>query len=362
MDKRIKILFAGGGTGGHLYPAVAIAEELLNINPHIEIAFVGNKNKIEGRVVPTLGYQFYHIWISGLQRKFTLSNLLFPVKVIFSMIKSLYTCMKFKPDIAVGSGGYVSGPAIWAAKVMGAKVVLLEINSYPGLTTRLLEKYADEIHITFEDTIKYLRVKDKIKISGSPVRTSLKLYDKKEAKEKLGLNDKFTILIIGGSLGAATINKGIADNIEQLNKLGIQIIWQTGRIYYEQYMHLNSDNIKVFNFIDDMQTAFSAADLVISRAGASAISEISMLKLPVILVPSPNVAENHQYYNAKALADKNAAILIEDKNFAQELVPTLNKILENTNILNDLSKNIELVSNPNATNIIANSILKILNN
>jgi len=360
MDKRIKILFAGGGTGGHLYPAIAVAEEIQNLYPHTEIAFIGSKDKIEGRVVPTLGYQFYHIWISGFQRKLTLQNLLFPVKLISSLIKSLFICMKFKADIAVGSGGYVSGPAIWAAKVMGAKIVLLEQNTYPGITTRILEKFADEIHVTFEESIKYLRFKDKIKISGNPVRNSLRLIDKQEARTKLGLKDKFTILITGGSLGAATINKGIAENLEKINEMGIQLIWQTGKYYYEQYKHLAQENIKIMDFIDDMQAAFSACDLVISRAGASAISEIAVLKLPVILVPPPNVAANHQYYNAKSLADKNAAILIEDKDFVNEIVPTLSKIFNNQDILVELSKNIETFAKPEATNVIANSVLKIL--
>jgi UDP-N-acetylglucosamine--N-acetylmuramyl-(pentapeptide) pyrophosphoryl-undecaprenol N-acetylglucosamine transferase len=361
MEKHIKILFAGGGTGGHLYPAISVAEELQNLYEHCEIAFIGSKDKIEGRVVPQLGYQFYPIWISGFQRKLTIKNLLFPVKLIASMVKSLIICMKFKPDIAIGSGGYVSGPAIWAAKVMGAKIVLLEQNTYPGITTRLLEKYADEIHITFEEAKNYLRNKEKVFVSGNPVRNSLKLIDKSEALKKFDLKDKFTVLVVGGSLGSKTLNEGILENLQKLKAMDIQVIWQTGKYYYDIYKSYNDENIKVMDFINDMQAAYSSADIVISRAGASAICEIANLGLPTILVPSPNVTANHQYHNAKALADKNAAILIEDNEFSNKIIEVISNLKDNKKQLELLSNNIKQFGKPEATNIIAKSILKIIN-
>ena len=349
-----RFLFAGGGTGGHLYPAIAVADEIKRMQPDAQILFVGTKSKIEGRVVPKLGFQFKSIWIKGFARKLTLSNVLFPVRLIVAMVQSLAIAMKFKPKVAIGSGGYVAGPAIWGASVMGAKILLIEPNSYPGITTRLLEKHADEIHVAFEDSKKYLRQKDKVILSGNPVRTSLKLLRKSDALNHFGLDDSLkTILILGGSLGAGSINKTIAENLSELKKIDVQIIWQTGSAYYEEYKNLNDDRVKVYSFIDEMDKAYSSCDLVIARAGASTISELAALGLPSLLIPSPNVAENHQYYNAKSLSDIGAAVLLEDKNLKENFLNAVSLLVFAEEKLKDLGIKIKYFSKPDTANIIA---------
>ncbi|MFZ2324546.1 MAG: undecaprenyldiphospho-muramoylpentapeptide beta-N-acetylglucosaminyltransferase [Ignavibacteriaceae bacterium] len=353
-----RFLFAGGGTGGHLYPAVAVANEIKRMKPESEILFVGTKSKIEGRVVPKLGYQFKPIWIKGFSRKFNLTNLLFPVKLFVSLFQSLLISFKFKPSVAIGSGGYVAGPAIWGASVMGAKIILMESNSYPGVTTRLLEKYADEVHITFEDSKKYLRQPNKIILTGNPVRPELGKSTKSEAIKHFGLDEnKITVLILGGSLGAKSINEAVAGCVEDLEKNNLQIIWQTGKNYYDNYKKINFTSVKILDFIDDMNKAYSACDLLVARAGATTIAELSVLGIPSILIPSPHVAENHQYYNAKSLADNGAAVLIKDSELKENLKNEIIKVVGNKNLLITLGENAKKNSRPNAANIIANRAL-----
>jgi UDP-N-acetylglucosamine--N-acetylmuramyl-(pentapeptide) pyrophosphoryl-undecaprenol N-acetylglucosamine transferase len=353
-----RFLFAGGGTGGHLYPAIAVADEIKRIRPESEILFVGTKSKIEGRVIPKLGYQFKSIWIKGFSRKFNFSNLLFPIKVIVSAIQSIFISFRFKPRVAIGSGGYVAGPAIWGASVMGAKIILMESNSYPGVTTRLLEKYADEVHITFEDSKKYLRKQEKIKLTGNPVRSELGKFIKADAIKYFDLDEnKFTILVLGGSLGAQSINEAVAECIEELEKNDLQFIWQTGKNYYNNYKSINFRSVKILDFIDDMNKAYSVCDLLVARAGATTIAELSFLGIASILIPSPHVAENHQYYNAKSLADNGAALLIKDSDLKLNLK---NKILEvalNKNMLISLRENAKINSKPNAANEIAKNAI-----
>lgn len=354
-----RFLFAGGGTGGHLFPAVAVADEIKRLQPEAQILFIGTKSKIEGKVVPKLGYQFKSIWIKGFARKITLSNLLFPVRLIVSLVHSVIISMKFKPKVAIGSGGYVAGPAIWGASVMGAKIILIEPNSYPGITTRLLEKQADEIHVAFEDSKKYLRHVDKVILSGNPIRTNLVLNKSQKAFNYFGIVESLkTILILGGSLGAASINKVVAENLEELKKLNVQIIWQTGSHYFENYKNLNDKRVKVLAFIDEMDKAYSVCDLVIARAGASTISELAALGLPSILIPSPNVAENHQYHNAKSLSDADAAILIEDKNLKENFINAVSTVIFAEEKLKNLSNRIKNFSKPDAANKIAKRAIK----
>ncbi|MBS4033915.1 MAG: undecaprenyldiphospho-muramoylpentapeptide beta-N-acetylglucosaminyltransferase [Ignavibacterium sp.] len=354
-----RFLFAGGGTGGHLFPAVAVADEIKRLQPEAQILFIGTKSKIEGKVVPKLGYQFKSIWIKGFARKITLSNILFPLRLIVSLVHSVIISMKFKPKVAIGSGGYVAGPAIWGASVMGAKIILIEPNSYPGITTRLLEKQADEIHVAFEDSKKYLRRVDKVILSGNPIRTNLALNKSQEAFNHFGIVDSLkTLLILGGSLGAASINKVVADHIDELKKLNVQIIWQTGSQYFENYKNLNDERVKVLAFIDEMDKAYSVCNLVIARAGASTISELAALGLPSILIPSPNVAENHQYHNAKSLSDADAAILIEDKNLTENFINAVSTVIFVEEKLKNLSNKIKNFSKPDAANQIAKRAIK----
>lgn len=354
LNTPYRFLLAGGGTGGHLYPVIAIADEIKRLQPEAQILFIGTKSKIEGRVIPQLGYQFKSIWIKGFARKLTFSNLIFPIRLIVSIVQSIFIAMRFKPKVAIGSGGYVAGPSILGASVMGAKIILIEPNSYPGVTTRLLEKQADEIHIAFEESKKYLRVKDKIILSGNPVRTNLILINKPEALKYFGLDEsRKTLLILGGSLGAQSINKIVSESLSELINLDLQIIWQTGSAYFDEYRDLNSSQVKILSFIDEMDKAYSSCDLVIARAGASTISELAALALPSLLIPSPNVAENHQYHNAKSLSDAGAAVLIEDKNLKENFLKVVSSLIFADEKLKDLSSKIKNFSKLDAANNIA---------
>lgn len=355
-----RFLFAGGGTGGHLYPAIAVADEIRRLKPESEIIFVGTKSKIEGKVIPKLGYGFKSIWIKGFARKFNLENILFPVKLFVSLVQSLFISFRFKPRVAIGSGGYVSGPAIWGASVLGAKIILMESNSYPGVTTRLLERYADEVHITFNDSKKYLRKPYKIKLTGNPVRSELGSLTKEVSKKSFGLDEnKFTVLVLGGSLGAASINSSIAECVGELEKKSLQIIWQTGKNYYHSYKSINLDSVKILDFIEDMNKAYSACDLLVARAGATTIAELTVLGIPSILIPSPHVAENHQYYNAKSLADNNAAVLIKDSDVKSTLKDKILEVVSDKNLLASLSENAKRISKPEAANVIATSAINL---
>ncbi len=356
---KYRFLFAGGGTGGHLFPAVAVAEKIRSLVPEAEIMFVGTKSKIEGRVVPELGYKFSSIWIKGFARKFNAENLLFPVKLIVSIMQSIFINMKFKPKVAIGSGGYVSGPAIFGANVMGAKILLLEQNSYPGVTTRLLENYADEIHISFEDSKKYFRNKEKLFVTGNPVRESLSPVSKEEALKNFGLSPhKRTLLVLGGSLGAASINRAVAKAVKQFEENDIQVIWQTGKNGFEENKKFESENIKVFSFFEKMNVLYSACDLLLARAGGITIAEFLKLGIPCILVPSPNVAENHQYFNAKSLADKNAAVLLDDKEVGNKIFNEVTSLLNDEKKLSGLKENALKLARPDAARIIAENAIK----
>ena len=359
LQTKYRFLFAGGGTGGHLFPAIAVAEQIREMKPDADILFVGTKDKIEGRVVPKLGFKFKSIWIKGFSRKFTLENLLFPLKLIVSAIQSLLINISFKPRVAIGSGGYVAGPAIWAASVMGAKVLLLEQNSYPGVTTRLLERFADEVHLSFEASKRYLRREKTHLLTGNPVRKSLGRVKREDALEKFGLSgEKKTLLVLGGSLGAKSINKVMSESIKILEENEIQVIWQTGKNYYEQFKNLNSDKVKIYDFIEDMNLAYSACDILLARAGATTIAELLNLGIPSILVPSPNVAENHQYYNAKSLSDNVAAVLIEDKKLKDELVEKVLEVINSEKKVSELKNKALEFAKPDAAQIIAQNAIK----
>lgn len=354
-----RFLFAGGGTGGHLYPAIAVAESLSELQKS-DITFVGTKKKIEGRVIPELGYKFESIWISGLTRKLTLRNLFFPIKLFVSLVQSLLISFKFKPQVAIGTGAYVSGPALWGAFVMGARLVLMEQNSYPGLTNRLLEKKAEKIFVSFEESKKYFRDPNKVITSGNPVRNSIKLHSREHALSEFELsNDKKTLVIIGGSLGAKSINSAIANNLDDLKNLGIQIIWQTGDYYYDDYKDLNSKQVKVRKYFEDVSTVYSAADLLLLRAGATTIAEVSSIGLPVVFVPSPNVADDHQTKNAKVISDADAAVLIKDEELESKIVTTIQRLIFDKNRLEKFGSNIKLFAKNNASEFVAKEILKI---
>jgi UDP-N-acetylglucosamine--N-acetylmuramyl-(pentapeptide) pyrophosphoryl-undecaprenol N-acetylglucosamine transferase len=359
IKNKYRFLFAGGGTGGHLFPAVAVAEKIKSILPEADILFVGTKSRIEGRVVPKLGYKFKSIWIKGFSRKLTVENLLFPLKLIVSVIQSIIISMKFKPKVAIGSGGYVSGPAIFGSSVTGAKIILIEQNSYPGVTTKMLERFAEEIHISFDDSKKFFKDKNKLLLTGNPVRGNLTRMNKEDARQFFGLSGTGkTLLVLGGSLGAASLNQAVSHCINKLKEKKIQLIWQTGKNYFEKYKSHFDDGVFINSFIDDMNKAYAACDLLVSRSGATTIAEIVTLGIPSILVPSPNVAENHQFYNAKSLTDNNAAVLLEDKIVEEKLFEEIEKLIFNSTQLEKLSSNAKALGKPDAAYIIAKNAIK----
>ncbi len=357
---KYRFVFGAGGTGGHLYPALAVAEKIKEKKPEAEILFLGNKNKIEGKVLPKTDFAFKPIIVAGFMRGEIWRNILFPFKLLLGLLQSLSACFKFKPRVAVGTGAYVAGPVMWAADFMGAKVILLEQNSYPGVTNRLLDRKATEIFAAFEESKKYFRVPEKVKVVGNPVRVNVKTISKDEAREKLGLQkDAKAILVLGGSLGALSINEAVAEIVEKTKGEKYVWLWQTGAAYFEKYKKYADENIRVFDFIEDIGVFYSAADLVIARAGATTIAELAALGLPAVLIPSPNVAANHQYKNAEELFKAGAVKLIEDSKAKEKLFETIEAVINDENELEKLKNNIKKFAKPDAAEIIAKRAIEL---
>jgi UDP-N-acetylglucosamine--N-acetylmuramyl-(pentapeptide) pyrophosphoryl-undecaprenol N-acetylglucosamine transferase len=361
----MKVIISGGGTGGHIYPAIAIANALKSKISDIEILFIGAKGKMEMEKVPAAGYSIKGLWISGLQRKITIKNLMFPFKVLFSLINAKKIINKFKPDVVVGVGGYASGPTLRAATTLGIPTLIQEQNSYPGITNRILAKKVNKICVAYNGMEKFFEA-GKIVITGNPVRQNIVSNSiiKEDGLNYFGLkNNKKTILVIGGSLGARTINQSICNIVDFLIESDIQLIWQTGKFYFDnaksEVENKNNENIKVFEFINQMDYAYTAADIIVSRAGAIAISELCIVGKPVILIPSPNVAEDHQTKNAIALVDNNAAVLIKDIDAGNFLKENLMQILNDEKKQFVLSENIRKMAYMNAAELIADIIISL---
>jgi len=367
MKRPLKIIISGGGTGGHIFPAIAIANALKEIAPQTEILFVGAIGKIEMEKVPAAGYKIEGLPISGFHRKLTFKNLGVIIKLLKSLLKSRRIIKQFKPDAVVGVGGYASGPLLWAATSKNIPALIQEQNSYAGVTNKLLAKRAKKICVAYQDMNRFFS-EEKIVFTGNPVRKELlnQTISKKEALDFFELNqEKPTILFLGGSGGAKTINQSIINHLEQLHNSGIQIIWQTGKFYFEEAKRkadeINiSSNIKIMDFITKMDFAYKAADLVVSRAGAGTISELCLVAKPCILVPSPNVAENHQYKNALALVNNQAAILIKDADANTELVNKALEIIYDHTKLAQLSDNINNMAIQDSDKKIAQEILNLV--
>lgn len=364
--KQYRIIISGGGTGGHIFPAISIANTLRKRFPDVEILFVGAEDRMEMEKVPAAGYKIVGLPVSGFDRAHLFNN----IKVLGRLRKSLGMAKKtirdFRPDIAVGVGGYASGPTLWMAASQGIPTLIQEQNSYAGVTNKLLAKKASKICVAYDGMEKFFPA-DKIVITGNPVRQDLEeATDKKEeALAFFGLSpEKKTILVVGGSLGARTINRSIQGDLDKLFASDVQVIWQTGRYYYsEATKHLKAYRgmpIWCSDFITRMDYAYSAADLIISRAGASSISELCLLKKPVILVPSPNVAEDHQTKNALALANKDAAIMVADKEAEQQLVTRALEVIHDDEQLALLSRNIEQLAQHQSAERIVDEIVKII--
>lgn len=360
-----KYLISGGGTGGHIFPAVSIANELRRRDPDCEILFVGAEGRMEMERVPAAGYDIVGLKVEGLDRK----NILRNVKVVWNLLRSMRKVRRvikdFCPDVAVGVGGYASGAALKVAQQMGIPVVLQEQNSFAGVTNKMLAKGAEKICVAYTGMERFFPA-DKIILTGNPVRQNiLATIDKKEAYEYFGLNpDKPTLMVMGGSLGARTVNQAMIAGLEKLKQSSIQVIWQTGKLYYEQIKSDLSDqsdlsDIKILDFLARMDYAYAVADLVVSRAGASSISELSLLGKSSILVPSPNVAEDHQTHNARALSDKGAAILVKDVDAVDTLVDIALETIASKEKLQSLSDNVLKLAYPNSAEKIVDEIVKL---
>lgn len=367
MVKPIHIIISGGGTGGHVFPAIAIADALKAREPDAKILFVGAKGKLEMEKVPKSGYSIKGLWISGFQRKLSLKNLLFPLKLIWSLFRSWMIIKRFRPDVVVGVGGYASGPLLEVATRLGIPALIQEQNSYAGVTNRLLAKKVQRVCVAYDQMDQFFPA-GKLSLTGNPVRTNflVKARDKREAYRHFGLNPGLkTLFVFGGSLGAASINEAMAANANRLAlDPGIQIIWQVGRLYVEQYKNsemARHERVRLLPFIDRMDLAYAIAELVICRAGALTISELSLLGQPAILIPSPNVAEDHQMKNAMALVERQAAVLIKDEEAKEKILDKALELIAAPEQLKMLGNNIKQMAKPKAADTIAGEVLQLIN-
>ena len=366
MEKNLRIIISGGGTGGHIFPAVSIANAIKEMLPETEILFVGAEGRMEMQRVPAAGYPIKGLPVAGFDRKNLFKNIPVLIKLFKSQRMARKIIKSFRPHAAVGVGGYASGPTLKVAGSMGIPTLLQEQNSYAGVTNKLLAKQAEKICVAYEGMERFFD-KGKIILTGNPVRQGLRNHsiDRQEAVRSFGLDpDKKTVLILGGSLGARTINQCLMQNLDKVKDSGIQFIWQTGKIYIEEARSVVAQAgelpmLHVTDFISDMATAYSAADLIISRAGAGSISEFCLLGKPVILVPSPNVAEDHQTKNALALVNKNAALYVKDAEAKDLLIDKAIETVNHPELLKNLSKNISKLAFTDSANVIAKEVIKL---
>ena len=359
QSDNIRVILSGGGTGGHIFPAVAIANAIKAAAPQAEILFVGAKGRMEMEKVPAAGYPIEGLWISGLQRRLTTDNLMFPFKVISSLYKARKIIKSFKPDVVIGTGGYASGPTLRAASGAGIPTLIQEQNSFPGITNKMLAAKANIICVAYHGMEKFFPA-SKIKLTGNPVRSDIEFSNisKAETLAQFGLQEgKTTLLVVGGSLGARTINQSIESGINTLAEAGLQLIWQTGKNFAPQASNAiaqySDKGFITMPFIKEMDKAYAAADIVVSRAGAIAISELCITGKPSILVPSPNVAEDHQTKNAMALSTRNAAILVKDAEAAGSLVNKITELAADHDEQLRLSNNISAMAIRNSAQQIA---------
>jgi UDP-N-acetylglucosamine--N-acetylmuramyl-(pentapeptide) pyrophosphoryl-undecaprenol N-acetylglucosamine transferase len=379
-QKAIRVLLSGGGTGGHIFPAIAIADEIKKRFPDAEFLFIGANGKMEMEKVPQAGYKIEGIDIAGINRGNILSNLGLPFKILKSLSKSKKIIKNFAPDFAIGTGGFASGPALYEASKLGIPIFIQEQNAHAGVTNKILSKKAKAVFTAFPKVGGFPA--EKIKFLGNPIRSTIisGMQETTLAKEKMGLEkDKLTILSVGGSLGSRTLNNAWKENLENIKQKDYQLIWQTGKLDYEEIvgswkLEAGSQNsegkktsgtllpasIQLKEFIRDMETAYSAADIIVSRAGAIAISELAVAQKPVLLVPFPFAAEDHQTKNAMNLVEKNAARMVKDSEMQEKFWNTLSEICENENIRKEMSQNLQYFAKPNAAKEIVDEILKAM--
>lgn len=363
MKQSVNIILSGGGTGGHIYPAIAIANELKTKYPEANFLFVGAKDKMEMEKIPEAGYAIKGLWISGIQRKYILKNLTFPFKLVSSLSKAYRIIKEFKPDIVIGTGGFASGPTLYVASGLRIKTLIQEQNSYPGITNKLLAKKVDKICVAYDGLERFFPSKKIVK-TGNPVRQDLLeiTRESEEAIKYFNLKaDKKTLVIIGGSLGARAINNLIEKHIDWLVTKNLQVIWQTGKLYYDEFKKYDSlEGVQTHAFLNRMDLTYAAADFIISRAGAGSISELCIVGKPVIFIPSPNVAEDHQTKNALAVVNHKAALLLKESELDM-FQPSIEALLENKQLQQTLGESIKKLALPNATKDIVEEIVKLIN-
>lgn len=361
-----KVIISGGGTGGHIFPAIAIADQIKKQSPETEILFIGAEGKMEMKKVPEAGYKIEGLWISGLQRKLSLKNLILPFKLMSSLLKAKKIIKNFQPDIVIGVGGYASAPTLKIASMLKIPTVIQEQNSFPGKTNKFLGKSVTKICVAYENLERFFPA-SKIELTGNPVRDKVVQIEglKETGRDHFNLNpNKTIILVVGGSLGAKTLNESVFNQLDILRENNIQLIWQCGSYQFEEMKSRTKDldmtGIVLTKFINEMELAYAAADIVISRAGAIAISELCIIGKPVILVPSPNVAEDHQTKNAMALVNDDAAICVRDIDAREQLVSRVLELIANSEEQDILSQNIKKKAIPNAAERIVNVVNKVL--
>ena len=373
MHKPKKIILCGGGTGGHIFPMLAIAEEFKKVNSENKILFIGSNDRMEMEIIPKYDFPIYGLWISGIKRSslilnilflgipFILKNITLPFKILFSVIKSIYILIKFRPDFVIGFGGYSSGPFLLTSYFLNFKTAIQEQNSYPGLTNKILSKKVKYIFTAY-DKINIFFNTNTVFNFGNPIR-NLKIKSNENAHKYFGLDSsKKTILVLGGSLGAKNINEGVLNNISLIRESSYQVIWQTGKFYYKNILSKNIKDKKIIikDFINRMDLAYSVSDIIISRAGAIAISELCVISKPLILVPSPNVVDDHQTKNAKAISEKGGCVLIKDSDAKNTMLKTAFDLFENKSKMDIMKKSLSKLSSPNATQKIVNKIYEII--
>ncbi len=373
MHKPKKIILCGGGTGGHIFPMIAIAEEFKKVNSENKILFVGSNDRMEMKIIPKYDFPIYGLWISGIKRSslilnilflgipFILKNITLPIKILFSVIKSIYILINFRPDFVIGFGGYSSGPFLLTSHFLNFKTAIQEQNSYPGLTNKMLSKKVKYIFTAYDKINNFFSTNTVFNF-GNPIR-NLKIKSNENAHKYFGLDSsKKTILVLGGSLGAKNINEGVLNNISLIRESSYQVIWQTGKFYYKNILSKNIKDKKIIikDFINRMDLAYSVSDIIISRAGAIAISELCVISKPLILVPSPNVVDDHQTKNAKAISEKGGCVLIKDSDAKNTMLKTAFDLFENKSKMDSMKKSLSKLSSPNATQKIVNKIYEII--
>ncbi|TVZ51994.1 undecaprenyldiphospho-muramoylpentapeptide beta-N-acetylglucosaminyltransferase [Dokdonia sp. Hel_I_53] len=362
--KPYKVIVSGGGTGGHIYPAIAIAKEIQARHPDAQFLFVGASNRMEMEKVPNAGFDIEGLWIAGLQRKLTVDNLMFPIKLISSLWKSHQIIRKFKPDVVIGTGGFASGPLLKTAVWNNIPALVQEQNSYAGITNKLLSKGVEKICVAYDNMETYFPA-SKIVKTGNPVRSDLLDIDSKRtaALTKYGFSSaNRVVLVLGGSLGARAINELISKQLPLFKELGVQVLWQTGKLYIDTYMHLASDTVRVMDYINEMDLAYAAADIIISRAGASSVSELCIVGKATLFIPSPNVAEDHQTKNARAIEKEDGAILISENELDKKFDLVFTGLINDEKVRLKLGRNIKKLALPNATQDIVDEVEAIIKN